>query len=127
MVLFRGASATAGVSAKVAFFRPSSLGRASCEAKPVETDANDSSFAIVRWKAAKVAGSTDIKDTRPIVLVDVLRNCFLGIQFKGVVRTWVRWAAIDALQYGFMPHVGTETARLVMHMTMGYCRGCKYI
>jgi len=70
----------------------------------------------------KVPGSTDVKNTRPVGLVDILRNAFMGIQFKLIVETWVEHEMLSKIQYGSLPQRGTEQARLVQVLTLEYAR-----
>ena len=74
----------------------------------------------------KVPGSTDVKNTRPVGLVDILRNAFMGIQFKLIADTWVEHQILSQIQYGSLPQRGTEQARLVQVLTMEYARIMQY-
>ena len=66
----------------------------------------------------KVQGSKDINDTRPIGLVDVLRNQFMGMHMALIVGVWAEHEVIAHPQYGFMPNKGTDQARLVQVLVM---------
>jgi len=63
----------------------------------------------------KVAGSSQLKDIRPIGLLSVLRNAFMAIQYKGVRRTWHELGVIASTQYGCLTGLGTEGVRLVQN------------
>ena len=68
----------------------------------------------------KVPGSADIAHTRPIGIVDILRNCFMGIQFKLIVTVWVNTGVLSQKQFGSLPNKGTEQARLVQVLALEF-------
>ena len=61
----------------------------------------------------KVIGSSHLDHVRPIGLINVLRNAFMGLQFAGVQRTWDELQVLSTRQTGGRPGMGTESMRMV--------------
>lgn len=61
----------------------------------------------------KIPGSSHLDHTRPIGLIAILRNAFMGIQFEGVQRTWDELQVLSTRNTGGRPGMGTESMRMV--------------
>ena len=63
----------------------------------------------------KVPGSAALDDTRPIRLVPILRNVFMGIQTMLMQDTWDETRLLSTLQHGFVRKMGTQGLRLIQN------------
>jgi len=71
---------------------------------------------------SKVEGSPDIKDTRPIGLVAILRNAVEGMMCDAITGVWEATGILSRLNTGFRRHVGTDSACDHLISTATACR-----
>ena len=68
----------------------------------------------------KVVGSAHLDHVRPIGLINILRNAFMGVQFEGVQRTWDEMQVLSTRQTGGRAGMGTESMRMVKSVAYEY-------
>jgi len=70
---------------------------------------------------SKVAGSSNISDTRPIGLVEFMRNALDGIQASCIDRTWHETKHLSQKQNGFVRGRGTMQGRWIATTISEHC------
>ena len=69
----------------------------------------------------KVEGSNLLLNVRPIGIIAVYRNCFFGIQYRGVKDTWKDLQMVATTQYGAQRGIGTMEFRMQQMTVFEHC------